>query len=76
MVHIDKDECEAWIERDFVSLIGQGVRFGGACSALFTLTDLEQYGYGQNPPDPKWPNGAKIAVNFVMNHVRSSQVLS
>jgi hypothetical protein len=64
MVHIDKEECEAWIERDFVSLIVYG-----AGSALFTVTDFEQYGYGQNPPDPKWPNGAKIAVNFVMNHV-------
>ncbi|GAA5859659.1 hypothetical protein JCM1840_006396 [Sporobolomyces johnsonii] len=25
-------------------------------------------GYGPNPPDPKWPNGAKIAVNFVLNY--------
>ncbi|KAM0746553.1 chitin deacetylase 1 [Meredithblackwellia eburnea MCA 4105] len=25
-------------------------------------------GYGPNPPDPKWPKGAKIAVNFVLNH--------
>ncbi|ORY23117.1 chitin deacetylase 1 [Naematelia encephala] len=26
------------------------------------------YGYGPNPPNPNWPNEAKIAVNFVMNH--------
>jgi len=25
-------------------------------------------GYGANPPDPKWPNGAKIAVQFVINY--------
>ena len=25
-------------------------------------------GYGQNPPDPKWPNGAKVALNFVLNY--------
>ena len=25
-------------------------------------------GYGRNPPDPRWPNGAKLALNFVINH--------
>src|ERR1700722_16559722 len=25
-------------------------------------------GYGENPPDPKWPNGARIAVQFVLNY--------
>jgi OHCU decarboxylase len=25
-------------------------------------------GYGATPPDPKWPNGAKIAVQFVLNY--------
>ena len=25
-------------------------------------------GYGANPPDPKWPGDAKIAVNFVVNY--------
>ena len=24
-------------------------------------------GYGETPPDPKWPNGARIAVQFVLN---------
>lgn len=28
----------------------------------------DMYGYGQNPPDPKWPGGAKIAVQFVLNY--------
>ena len=25
-------------------------------------------GYGPNPPDPKWPNGARVAVSFVVNN--------
>ena len=25
-------------------------------------------GYGRNPPDPKWPDGARIAVQFVVNY--------
>ncbi|MBE3636633.1 allantoinase PuuE [Mangrovicoccus algicola] len=25
-------------------------------------------GYGANPPDPRWPGGARIAVNFVVNY--------
>ncbi|WVQ70095.1 uncharacterized protein L199_008320 [Kwoniella botswanensis] len=30
--------------------------------------ERDLYGYANSPPDPKWPNGARIAVNFVMNH--------
>lgn len=26
------------------------------------------HGYGQNTPDPKWPGGANIAVQFVVNY--------
>ena len=25
-------------------------------------------GYGQHPPDPRWPGGARIAVSFVLNY--------
>jgi allantoinase len=25
-------------------------------------------GYGANPPDPKWPGGARVAVNFNLNY--------
>ena len=25
-------------------------------------------GYGRRPPDPRWPNGAHVAVNFVINY--------
>ena len=28
----------------------------------------DMIGYGANPPDPKWPNGAKIAVQIVLNY--------
>ena len=30
-------------------------------------------GYGANPPDPQWPDGARIAVNFVMNYEEGSE---
>ena len=25
-------------------------------------------GYGKNPPDPKWPGGARVALQFVLNY--------
>ncbi|MGB7414976.1 MAG: hypothetical protein WA902_12280, partial [Thermosynechococcaceae cyanobacterium] len=25
-------------------------------------------GYGRNPPDPKWPHQAKLALQFVINY--------
>src|SRR5258708_39002843 len=25
-------------------------------------------GYGRNPPDPRWPNSARVAVQFVLNY--------
>ena len=30
-------------------------------------------GYGANPPDPKWPNDARLALNFVMNYEEGSE---
>jgi peptidoglycan/xylan/chitin deacetylase (PgdA/CDA1 family) len=30
-------------------------------------------GYGANPPDPKWPGGARLAINFVMNYEEGSE---
>ncbi|MBB3896691.1 allantoinase PuuE [Roseococcus suduntuyensis] len=30
-------------------------------------------GYGANPPHPRWPGGARIAVNFVMNYEEGSE---
>ena len=28
----------------------------------------DMIGYGRNPPDPKWPGGARVAVQFVINY--------
>ena len=30
-------------------------------------------GYGANPPDPDWPNGARIAVQFVVNYEEGAE---
>ena len=30
-------------------------------------------GYGRTPPDPKWPNGARLALNFVLNIEEGSE---
>jgi putative urate catabolism protein len=30
-------------------------------------------GYGGNPPDPQWPNGARLALNFVLNYEEGSE---
>lgn len=31
-------------------------------------------GYGRNPPDPRWPKGARIAVNVVLNYEEGSEL--
>jgi hypothetical protein len=41
-------------------------------STSYTPRDL--VGYGENTPDPEWPGGAKIAVNFVLNYEEGSEV--
>ena len=30
-------------------------------------------GYGANPPNPRWPGGARLALNFVMNYEEGSE---
>jgi allantoinase len=30
-------------------------------------------GYAGSPPDPRWPGGARIAVNFVLNYEESGE---
>jgi allantoinase len=35
--------------------------------------DRDLVGYGAHPPDPKWPNSARIAINFVMNYEEGSE---
>lgn len=32
-----------------------------------TTPTRDLIGYGRTPPDPRWPNGARIAVNFCLN---------
>src|SRR5438874_723377 len=32
------------------------------------MTGRDLVGYGQQPPDPRWPNGARIALSFVLNY--------
>lgn len=33
-----------------------------------TRYERNMRGYGANPPDPKWPGGAHVAVQFVLNY--------
>ncbi|MBF0850027.1 allantoinase PuuE [Gluconobacter sp. R75690] len=33
----------------------------------------DMIGYGRTPPDPKWPNGARIAVQFVINYEEGAE---
>jgi putative urate catabolism protein len=33
----------------------------------------DMIGYGATPPDPKWPNGARLALNFVLNFEEGSE---
>ena len=33
----------------------------------------DMVGYGGEPPDPKWPGGARLAVNFVLNYEEGSE---
>jgi peptidoglycan/xylan/chitin deacetylase (PgdA/CDA1 family) len=39
------------------------------------LTDYprDMVGYGRNPPDPRWPGGAAIAVQFVLNYEEGAE---
>ena len=36
-------------------------------SSPFSRYPRELAGYGRNPPDPRWPGGARVAVQFVVN---------
>ncbi|MDB5775490.1 MAG: chitin deacetylase [Herbaspirillum sp.] len=30
-------------------------------------------GYGAHPPDPQWPGGARLAINFILNYEEGSE---
>ncbi|MCB1487504.1 MAG: allantoinase PuuE [Bauldia sp.] len=38
-----------------------------------THTARDIIGYGANPPNPNWPGGARVAVNFVLNYEEGSE---
>jgi len=37
-------------------------------SSDFSAYPRDLVGYGRNPPDPRWPGGARVAVQFVVNY--------
>src|ERR1700742_3482615 len=51
------------------STSGQSAFIRAFCAAM----DRDLIGYGANPPDPKWPGGARLAVNFVLNYEEGSE---
>ena len=57
---------------------GEAAALGGAEQQLITPTPClgparDFVGYGEHPPDPRWPGGARIAVNFVINFEEGSE---
>ncbi len=36
-------------------------------------SDRDFVGYGRNPPDPRWPGGARLALNFCINYEEGSE---
>ncbi len=38
-----------------------------------TVPDRDLVGYGQHPPDARWPGGARIAVQFVINYEEGAE---
>ncbi len=37
------------------------------------MIERDLVGYGQTPPDPRWPNGARVAVQFVVNYEEGAE---
>jgi putative urate catabolism protein len=37
------------------------------------MSERDFIGYGSKPPDPKWPGGAQIAVQFVLNYEEGAE---
>jgi hypothetical protein len=34
----------------------------------------DMVGYGRTPPDPKWPGGARVAIQFVINYEEGGEI--
>ncbi len=37
------------------------------------MSERDFVGYGERPPDPRWPGGARLALNFVINYEEGSE---
>ena len=37
------------------------------------MTERDFVGYGPTPPDPRWPGGARLALNIVLNYEEGSE---
>jgi putative urate catabolism protein len=40
---------------------------------MVTPMTRDLVGYGAHPPDPQWPNGARVAVQFVINYEEGAE---
>jgi peptidoglycan/xylan/chitin deacetylase (PgdA/CDA1 family) len=40
---------------------------------MATSYPRDMIGYGPNPPNPQWPNGARLALNFVLTYEEGSE---
>ena len=40
---------------------------------MATAYPRDMIGYGAHPPHPQWPNGARLALNFVLNYEEGSE---
>ena len=40
----------------------------GGCLRDTGVTARDLVGYGATPPDPRWPDGARVALSFVLNY--------
>ncbi len=43
------------------------------CGAMEEAHARDFVGYGAWPPDPRWPGGARLAVQIVMNYEEGSE---
>jgi hypothetical protein len=62
---------------DFIALVGIHETSRDLCSGVRRMMtpsySRDMIGYGPNPPDPQWPDGARLAVNFVLNYEEGSE---
>src|SRR5687767_16023288 len=53
-------------------LTTEGISNGKGDIAM-AIYPRDMIGYGATPHDPKWPNGARLALNFVLNVEEGSE---